>query len=82
GTSQASPHAAACAALLQQATPSLTPDDVEAALEASPTLVTDATNGLRGCEFSPFPLAIGFRGVGVPGYELSDFARSISVETS
>lgn len=46
GTSQASPHAAACAALLQQATPQLTPDQIENALEASPVSVTDTTNGL------------------------------------
>ncbi len=46
GTSQASPHAAACAALLQQADPTLTPDAIVAALKASPTMVTDTTNGL------------------------------------
>jgi subtilisin family serine protease len=46
GTSQASPLAAACAALLLEADPTLAPAEIEAALEASPTLVTDATNGL------------------------------------
>jgi subtilisin family serine protease len=46
GTSQASPLAAACAALLLEEDPTLTPAQIEAALEASPTLVTDATNGL------------------------------------
>ncbi|MBW2421988.1 MAG: S8 family serine peptidase [Deltaproteobacteria bacterium] len=46
GTSQASPLAAACAALLLEDDPTLTPADIEVALEASPTLVTDATNGL------------------------------------
>ena len=46
GTSQASPAAAACAALLLESDPSLTPAQIEAALESSPTLVTDATNGL------------------------------------
>lgn len=46
GTSQASPLATACAALLLEADPTLTPAEIEEALEASPTLVTDATNGL------------------------------------
>jgi len=46
GTSQASPVAAACAALMLEADPSLTPSQIEAALEASPVIVTDATNGL------------------------------------
>jgi subtilisin family serine protease len=46
GTSQASPLSAACAALLLEADPTLTPAEIEAALEASPTQVTDATNGL------------------------------------
>jgi len=46
GTSQASPLAAACAALLVEADPTATPAELEAALEACPTLVTDATNGL------------------------------------
>ncbi|MEM7582225.1 MAG: S8 family serine peptidase [Acidobacteriota bacterium] len=46
GTSQASPHAAACAALLRQATPTLTPEELETALESSPIMVTDSTNGL------------------------------------
>jgi subtilisin family serine protease len=46
GTSQASPLAAACAALLLEDNPALTPDAIETALESSPTLVTDATNGL------------------------------------
>jgi subtilisin family serine protease len=46
GTSQASPLAAACAALLLEHDPSFTPDEIESLLEASPTLVTDATNGL------------------------------------
>lgn len=46
GTSQASPLAAACAALMLDADPTLTPAQIEAALEASPASVTDATNGL------------------------------------
>ncbi|MEO2136912.1 MAG: S8 family serine peptidase, partial [bacterium] len=46
GTSQASPASAACAANLMQAAPAATPAEVEAALEASPVSVTDATNGL------------------------------------
>jgi subtilisin family serine protease len=46
GTSQASPTAAACAALMLENDPSLTPAQIEAALKASPTSVTDATNGL------------------------------------
>jgi PKD repeat protein len=46
GTSQASPLTAACAALLLDNDPTLTPNDIEMALEDSPTLVTDVTNGL------------------------------------
>jgi subtilisin family serine protease len=46
GTSQASPLAAACAALLLESDPTLVPDEIEARLEASPTRVTDAKNGL------------------------------------
>lgn len=46
GTSQASPLAAACAALLLENDPTLTPDEIEALLEASPTRVVDAKNGL------------------------------------
>jgi subtilisin family serine protease len=46
GTSQATPLAAACAAALLEADPSATPDDIEAALETSPTQLTDPKNGL------------------------------------
>lgn len=46
GTSQASPHAAAAAVLLLQAEPALTPDQIEAVLEASGVPVTDPRNGL------------------------------------
>lgn len=46
GTSQAAPLVAACAALLLEADPLLTPAEVEAALVASTTLVFDARNGL------------------------------------
>ena len=46
GTSAAAPVAAACAAVLLEAFPAVTPAALEAALETSPTLVTDATNGL------------------------------------
>jgi len=46
GTSQASPLAAACAALLLENDPSLTPSEIEVLLEASPTRVVDAKNGL------------------------------------
>jgi subtilisin family serine protease len=46
GTSQASPLAAACAALLLEDDPTLTPGQVEALLEASPVSVTDTTNSL------------------------------------
>jgi len=46
GTSQATPLALGCAALLLSKDPTLTPDEIEMMLEASPTLVTDATNGL------------------------------------
>jgi subtilisin family serine protease len=46
GTSQASPLAAACAAALLEADSSLTPSQLETALESSPVMVTDVTNGL------------------------------------
>src|SRR6185369_1383160 len=46
GTSQASPLAAACAALLLQKNSALTPAQIETALKASPTRITDTRNGL------------------------------------
>lgn len=46
GTSQASPLAAACAALLLQKDPTLTPDHLETLLKGSPTRLTDTRNGL------------------------------------
>jgi subtilisin family serine protease len=46
GTSYATPMASACAAALLSAVPGTSPDDLTDALRASPTLVTDATNGL------------------------------------
>jgi subtilisin family serine protease len=45
GTSFSSPMAAACAADLLEAQPNLTANQIEAALESSTILVTDATNG-------------------------------------
>jgi subtilisin family serine protease len=50
GTSQASPTAAGVAALMLQAAPSLTPNQIEATLKSTGTLITDTRNGL------PFPL--------------------------
>jgi hypothetical protein len=46
GTSQASPLTAACAATLLEAQPTLTPAQIEAAIEGSSTVVTDSKNGL------------------------------------
>ena len=46
GTSQASPAAAACAAALLQANPTLSADELESALKASPVRVTDEGNDL------------------------------------
>lgn len=46
GTSQAAPHAAAAAALLFQAKPGLTPDQVLNALKATGAVVSDPRNGL------------------------------------
>jgi subtilisin family serine protease len=46
GTSYATPVASACAAALLSAVPGTSADDLADALRSSPTLVTDATNGL------------------------------------
>jgi subtilisin family serine protease len=46
GTSLSSPLVAACAAVLLEADPTLTPDELEASLVTSPVTVVDATNGL------------------------------------
>jgi len=46
GTSMAAPLVAACAAVLLEEQPGLTPAQLEAALESSPVSVTDLTNGL------------------------------------
>jgi subtilisin family serine protease len=46
GTSYATPMVTACAAVLLEIGPLLTPAELEVAMESSPTLVTDATNGL------------------------------------
>jgi len=47
GTSQASPLAAGCATVLRSAFPEATPDEIAAALKASPTRITDPKNGLE-----------------------------------
>ena len=47
GTSQASPTAAGVAALMLQAAPNLTPNQVEATLKSTGTLITDIRNGLQ-----------------------------------
>jgi hypothetical protein len=46
GTSYATPMVTACAAALLEIAPLLTPAELEAAMENSPTLVTDISNGL------------------------------------
>jgi subtilisin family serine protease len=46
GTSQASPHAAAAAALLLSANPGLSPDAIENALRATGRPITDRKNGI------------------------------------
>jgi subtilisin family serine protease len=46
GTSQASPHAAAAAALLLSANPGLSPDAILNALRATGRPITDAKNGI------------------------------------
>ena len=47
GTSQASPHAAGTAALLLQASPAMTPDQIIARLETSGVARTDPANGIQ-----------------------------------
>jgi subtilisin family serine protease len=47
GTSQASPTAAGVAALMLQAAPNLTPNQIEATLKSTGTLITDTRNGLQ-----------------------------------
>jgi subtilisin family serine protease len=69
GTSQASPHAAGCAADILEADPGLTPDEIEAALKLTGVSVTDAKNGLT------FPRidclgAIDALGLPEPGLEI------------
>jgi subtilisin family serine protease len=46
GTSDAAPHAAGVAALLLQARPDLTPDQIRAALQQTGVRITDARNGV------------------------------------
>jgi cysteine-rich repeat protein len=69
GTSQASPLAAACAATLLGVHPASTPDEIEGALESSPTRLTDPKNGLVyprvDCEGALLALGCG-DGVGDP----------------
>jgi subtilisin family serine protease len=62
GTSQASPHAAAAAALLLQAHPALTPDRVEASLEGGGVPIQDPRTGLMFPRLSvPGALALASR---------------------
>jgi hypothetical protein len=55
GTSQASPHAAACAALFLDANSTLSPGQIESRLETSGTWVTDTTNGLSFPRIECYP---------------------------
>jgi subtilisin family serine protease len=64
GTSQASPHAAGCAALELDANPALTPDQIESRLESTGVALTDPGNGLTrhriDCYQATFaPMAVG-----------------------
>lgn len=69
GTSQASPLAAACAAVLLEAEPGLTPAQLESRLKSSPIGVVDATNGLR---FPRVDCHFALDGLFADGFESGD----------
>jgi len=66
GTSQAAPHAAGTAALLLQARPSLTPDDIESALVRTGKPILDSRNGLTIPRVDA-EAALASVGAGAPG---------------
>lgn len=78
GTSQASPMVAGCIAALRAADPALTADEIEEALEASPTQVVDQTNGLSFPRLNCFDAAERLnllQGIGQPIPATGPFGR-------
>ena len=72
GTSQAAPLVAACAALLLESDPELTPGELEAALESSPTWVTDPVTSLAypRLDCAHALLAAGAQAVPLPAWAI------------
>jgi hypothetical protein len=82
GTSQASPTAAAVAALMIEANPSITPSQIEAALESSGTPVTRAgitRNRINAVNAVQNPVALADAIPGAPSNDL--FANAVNIST-
>jgi subtilisin family serine protease len=69
GTSQATPLSAGCATAIRARVPGATPAQVEAALKASPSRVTDAKNGLQFPRLDCEDAAVRIDGLFANGFE-------------